>query len=116
MSKITKKKMNQVINGLWYKFAGDMLSRTASNYESNIWGNYETSDDEWYFATLVNMCSDLVANRRSQIPKYLRTMAIEDANDLKNWLDWLKEQEILSDEEVEILCNDYKMIAGETER
>ena len=44
-SKITKKKMNEIINALWFKFAADQLSRTASNYESNIWGNYETLGD-----------------------------------------------------------------------
>ena len=61
------------------------------------------------------MCSDLVANNRRQIPYYLRVMAIDDANALRSWLDYLKESEIFSDEEVEILCNDYKMIVGEPE-
>lgn len=108
---LTKKQMSEIINGLWFKFAADQLSRTAHNYVSDICGNYETSHHEWYFVTLKDMCSDLVANNRRHIPYYLRVMAIYDANDLKNWLDYLKDEEIFSDKEVEILCNDYRRIA-----
>lgn len=93
----TKEEMNQAINALWYKFAGDMLSRIAS------------SGDSKKIAYLEDMRNEIRANDRRRIPLYLAiTMGIYGHKGLKRWL---TEIEIFSDEEVEILCKDYRRIA-----
>lgn len=117
MSKITKKKMNQVINALWFKFAAYHISISANNKLTHI--SYNDLDasfgDSIEIGNMVKMCNDLVANNRREIPYYLKIMDIENSNDLKNWLDYLKDEEIFSDKEVEILCIDYKSLVEETE-
>ena len=123
MSKMTKKQMSEIINALWFKFAAYHISTSANNKLTHICYNdlgasFGASIE---IDNMVKMCNDLVANKlvgnnRSRLPLYLGMMDIENSNDLRNWLDFLKEEEIFSDEQVEILLNDYKSLDGETER
>ena len=88
--------MNEVINALWLRLAADQLSRTAS------------SGDSKKIAYLVDMRNELSANDRRRIPIYLAiTMGIYGPKGLKRWL---KDKEIFSEEEVGILCKDYRNI------
>lgn len=106
---------NEVINALWLKVFADNLSRSASNYLSYIYNKSDTSIDSSIINAVIGACSDLMADDRSNIPNYLKRMYICNANELENWLDFLKDGELLSDEDVELLMYDYRSIVGEPE-
>ena len=120
MSKMTKKQLNEILNALWFKFAAYHISISANNKLTHISYNDlgASFGDSIEIDNMVKMCNDLVANNlvgnnRSRLPHYLGLMDIENSTDLKNWLDYLKDEEIFSDKEVEILLIDYKSLAGE---
>lgn len=108
-------RINEVINALWLKLFADNLSRTASNNLTNIYTNFDGLIDYMSIDVMMDACSDVMSNDRSQIPHYLKKVCIDNSNQLKIWLKHLKDRALFSDEEVELLYNDYKMIAEEPE-
>lgn len=103
----TKNPTNEAINALWFRFADDMLSRIANNQLS--FGD-DSSDNSEQITYLEKMKNDLLANNRTYFPIYLMVLHLYDAKGLKKWLTRIKDDEIFSDEEVEILCKDCRRI------
>jgi len=110
-----EERTNEVINALWLKLFADNISRTASNNLTNIYTNFDGLIDYMSIDVMMDACSDVMSNDRSRIPHYLKKVWIDDSNALRIWLKHLKDDELFSDEEMELLYNDYRSIAEEPE-
>ena len=109
-------RIENITNALWLKVFADNLSRSVSNNLSCIYDKSDTSIYSSMIDAVIDACSDLLANDRSLIPHYLRKMYICNDNELRSWLNYLKKEEILSDENVELLMYDYRSTVEETEQ
>ena len=112
-----EKEKEGILNSLWLKYVADGIVRASNNLHSELGCKLAKPDEgvievqRGYLRSFFELGDELLCGYRGNLVKHLREEYLKDADSVEDWLccinDDSGEYRVFSDEEIEMMVEDY---------